>query len=112
MNDNNNFCKLSLVEHLLSGHPGILMSLAQMELAKDPLLVLMSNFATGAGTGKDTGSIPLSQEEVRPKTLAQKLLPILHVYSVWVLLMAFFIFWMELEVFRAQNSAIISSSNR
>ncbi|KAI9452184.1 hypothetical protein BJY52DRAFT_1294473 [Lactarius psammicola] len=79
-------------------------------MADDPLLALMSNFAAGAGAGKGAGSIPLSQTEARPKTLTRKLLPILHVFSVWALV-AFFIFWMEPEAFRAQNSAVVSSSN-
>ena len=78
-------------------------------MADDPLLALMSHFAAGAGAGKGAGSVPLPQPETRPKTLARKLLPILHVFSVWALV-AFFIFWMEPEAFRAQNSAVVSSS--
>jgi len=74
----------------------------------DPLQAFMSYFA-GAGTGKGEGSVPLSQPEAKPKTLTQKSLPIIHVVSVWALV-AFFIFWMEPEAFRAQNSAIVSSS--
>lgn len=77
--------------------------------AGDPLLALMSHLAAGAG-GKGTGSVPLSQPEARPKTLTQKLLPILHIFSVWTLV-AFFVFWMEPETFRAQNSAVVSSSS-
>lgn len=79
-------------------------------MAEDPLLALMSNFAAGAGAGKGAGSIPLSQTEARPKTLTQKLLPIIHVLSVWALV-AFFVFWMEPEAFRAHNSAVVPSSN-
>ncbi|KAH8990095.1 hypothetical protein EDB92DRAFT_1816936 [Lactarius akahatsu] len=79
-------------------------------MADDPLLALMSNFAAGAGAGKGAGSTPLSQTEARPKTLTWKLLPILHVFSVWALV-AFFVFWMEPEAFRVQNSAVVSSSN-
>ncbi|KAI9437022.1 hypothetical protein H4582DRAFT_2099632 [Lactarius indigo] len=79
-------------------------------MTDDPLLALMSNFATGAGAGKGAGSVPRSQTEARPKTLTLKLLPILHVFSVWALV-AFFVFWMEPEAFRAQNSAVVASSN-
>jgi hypothetical protein len=79
-------------------------------MTEDPLLALMSNFATGAGADKGAGSIPLSQTEARPKTLTQRLLPILHVFSVWALV-AFFVLWMEPEAFRAQNSAVVPSSN-
>jgi len=78
-------------------------------MADDPLLALMSHFTAGAGAGKGAGTVPLSQPEARRKTLTQKLLPILHVFSVWALV-AFFVFWMEPEAFRAQNSAVVSSS--
>lgn len=73
-------------------------------MADDPLLALMSNF------GKGTGSTFPSQAEAKPKTLTLKLLPVLHVFSVWALV-AFFVFWMEPEAFRAQNSAVVSSRN-
>lgn len=79
-------------------------------MTEDPLLALMSNFTAGAGAGKGAGSMPLSQAEARPKTMTQKLLPILHVFSVWALV-AFFVIWMEPEAFRAQNSAVVPSSN-
>jgi hypothetical protein len=78
--------------------------------ADDPLLALMSHLAAGAGAGKGMGSVPLSQPEARPKTLTRKLLPIVHIFSVWALV-AFFVFWMEPETFRAQNSAVVSSSS-
>jgi hypothetical protein len=79
-------------------------------MADDPLLALMSHFTAGAGAGKGAGTVPLSHPEARRKSLTQKLLPILHVFSVWALV-AFFVFWMEPEAFRAQNSAVISSSS-
>ncbi len=75
-------------------------------MADDPLLTFMTKFSAGAGAG----GIPLPQTEARPKTLTQKLLPILHVLSVWALV-AFFVFWKEPEAFRAQNSVVVPSSN-
>lgn len=79
-------------------------------MADDPLLALMSHFTAGAGAGRGAGTAPLSQPEAGRKSFTQKLLPILHVFSVWALV-AFFVFWMEPEAFRAQNSAVVSSSS-
>lgn len=70
----------------------------------DPLLALLSSMGQG---GKFA---PQSRTEPRPKTVIQKLFPLLHVIAVWTLL-AFFIFWREPEAFQARNSVVVSSGN-
>jgi GET complex subunit GET2 len=68
---------------------------------EDPLLAFMSSLGAGGASQ--------SKMEEKPKTFVQKLLPLLHLIAVWALV-AFFIFWMEPESFRARHSTVISSS--
>ncbi|KAI0271732.1 hypothetical protein BC834DRAFT_967165 [Gloeopeniophorella convolvens] len=80
----------------------------------DPLMALMSSLGGGPGMGgKGVGAIPgmaPPRAGPKPKTRAQKLIPLLHIVAVWALV-AFFVFWREPEVFSMQNTAAISSSN-
>lgn len=70
----------------------------------------MSSLGVDPGTGRGTGAASQSTAEEKPKTVIQKLLPILHVIAVWALV-AFFIFWREPEAFRARNSAVVSTGD-
>jgi len=65
----------------------------------DPFLALMSTFGVQAGIGRDTEGISHTETDAKPKTTIQKLLPLIHVISVWALV-AFFILWREPEAFR------------
>ena len=76
----------------------------------DPLMTLMSSLGAEAGIGQRAGAASQARAEEKPKTLIQKLLPILHVIAVWALV-AFFIFWREPEAFRARNSAVVSTGD-
>jgi len=75
----------------------------------DPLLALMSTFGVQAGVGQNTEGISRTVTESKPKTAIPKLLPLLHVISVWGLV-AVFIFWREPEAFRA-HSVVVPSGN-
>jgi GET complex subunit GET2 len=75
----------------------------------DPLIALMSSLGVDP-VGRGTGAVSQSKAEAKPKTVIQKLLPILHVIAVWALV-AFFIFWREPEAFRARNSAVVSTGD-
>lgn len=76
----------------------------------DPLIALMSRLGVDPGIGRGAGAVSQSKMEAKPKTVIQKLLPILHVIAVWALV-AFFIFWREPEAFRARNSAVVSTGD-
>jgi hypothetical protein len=76
----------------------------------DPLLALLSGLGIEGGMGRGGEALSQPKPEPKPKTLIQKLLPLLHVISVWVLV-AFFIFWREPEAFRERNSVAIPSGN-
>jgi len=76
----------------------------------DPLLALLSGLGIEGGMGRGREALSQPRTEPKPKTLIQKLLPLLHVISVWVLV-AFFIFWREPEAFRERNSVAIPSGN-
>src|SRR5258707_1784294 len=76
----------------------------------DPLIALMSSLGVDPGIGRGAGAVSQSKVEAKPKTVIQKLLPILHVIAVWALV-AFFIFWQEPEAFRARNSAVVSTGD-
>ena len=76
----------------------------------DPLLALLSGLGIEGGHGRGRETLSQPRTEPKPKTLIQKLLPLLHVISVWVLV-AFFIFWREPEAFRERNSVAIPSGN-
>jgi len=76
----------------------------------DPLLALLSTMGMQGGMGQGGKVTPQSRTEPRPKTVIQKLLPLLHVIAIWALL-AFFIFWREPEAFQARNSVVVSSGN-
>ena len=76
----------------------------------DPLIALMSSLGTDPGMGWGAGDVSQSIAEAKPKTVIQKLLPILHIIAVWALV-AFFIFWQEPESFRARNSAVVSTGD-
>ncbi|KAI9510688.1 hypothetical protein F5148DRAFT_534983 [Russula earlei] len=76
----------------------------------DPLLALISSFRAQAGVNQGAEGIFQSGMEAKPKRPIQKLLPILHVISVWALV-AFFIVWREPEAFRARHSAVVPSGN-
>jgi hypothetical protein len=76
----------------------------------DPLLALMTSLGVEAGRREDMGGLSQSRMEAKPKKVVQKLLPLLHIIAVWALV-AFFIFWLEPEAFRARNSAVVSSGN-
>ncbi|KAI0307399.1 hypothetical protein B0F90DRAFT_1828361 [Multifurca ochricompacta] len=93
-----------------SNRPRTLNANAPDTSGDDPLLAFMSNLGMGADPGKGAGGIPLSQTKVKPKTLTQKLLPLLHLFSVWALV-AFFVFWQEPETFRARNSPVVRSGS-
>jgi GET complex subunit GET2 len=70
----------------------------------------MSSLGVDPGIGRGAEAVPQSKVEAKPKTVIQKLLPILHVIAVWALV-AFFIIWREPEAFRARNSAIVSTGD-
>ena len=76
----------------------------------DPLIALMSSLGVDPGIGRGAGAVSQSKAEAKPKTVIQKLLPILHVIAVWALV-AFFILWREPEAFRARSSAVVSTGN-
>jgi len=76
----------------------------------DPLLALLSSMGIQGGMGQGAKIAPPSRTEPKPKTVIQKLFPLLHVIAVWALL-AFFIFWREPETFQARNSVVVSSGN-
>jgi len=62
------------------------------------------------GMGQGAKIALQARTEPKPKTVIQKLFPLLHVIAVWALL-AFFIFWREPETFQARNSVVVSSGN-
>ena len=76
----------------------------------DPLIALMTSLGVDPDIGQGAGAASQSKPEAKPKSVIQKLLPILHVIAVWALI-AFFIFWREPEAFRARNSAVVSTGN-
>ena len=76
----------------------------------DPLIALMSSLGVDPGIGRGTGAASQPKAEAKPKTVIQRLLPILHVITVWALV-AFFIFWREPEAFRARNFAVVSTGD-
>ena len=76
----------------------------------DPLMALISSLGVEAGMGRGVGAVSQPRAEANPKTFIQKLLPVLHVFAVWALV-AFFILWREPEVFRARNSAVVSTGD-
>ncbi|KAI0286586.1 hypothetical protein BGY98DRAFT_940852 [Russula aff. rugulosa BPL654] len=76
----------------------------------DPLIALMSSLGVDPGIRRGAEAVPQSKVEAKPKTVIQKLLPILHVIAVWALV-AFFIIWREPEAFRTRNSAIVSTGD-
>ena len=47
----------------------------------------------------------------RPKTLLEKLLPIVHLAAAWILL-AYFIFWKEPEAYESRTYGAVKSDNR
>jgi GET complex subunit GET2 len=76
----------------------------------DPLLALLSGLGIEGSVGPRGKGLPQPRTEPKQKTSIQKLLPLLHIISVWVLV-AFFIFWREPEAFRERNSVVVSSGN-
>ena len=76
----------------------------------DPLLALLSGLGIEGAIGQGGETLSQSRTEPKPKTPIQKLLPLLHVISVWALV-AFFIFWREPEAFRERNSVVVSSGH-
>jgi len=76
----------------------------------DPLIALMSSLGVDPGIGRGAGAVSQSKAEAKPRTVIQKLLPIMHVIAVWTLV-ALFIFWREPEAFRARNSAVVSTGD-
>jgi len=80
------------------------------DVPDDPLIALMSSLGVDPGIGRGAGAISLSKAGAKPKTVIQKLLPVLHVIAVWALV-AFFIFRREPEAFRARNSAVVSTGD-
>ena len=76
----------------------------------DPLLALLSGLGIEGGMSRGGEALSQSRTEPKPKARIQKLLPLLHVISVWALV-AFFILWREPEAFRERNSVIVSSGN-
>ena len=75
---------------------------------EDPLLSLISSLGV-QGVFQGAGGVSQPQMEgEKPKTLVQKLLPLLHLIAVWALV-AFFILWREPEMFRTRHSAVVTS---
>jgi hypothetical protein len=68
----------------------------------DPLAALMAQFSGQGQPGMNTID-PLGKppaQPTKPPTRLQKLVPLLHLLSVWTLL-AYFVFWMEPQAFEA-----------
>ncbi|KAL4069025.1 hypothetical protein J3A83DRAFT_4373295 [Scleroderma citrinum] len=67
--------------------------------ADDPLATMMAQLAqTNQGPGVAAGKAPASATPPQPPSLLQKLLPLLHMVCMWILL-AFFVFWKEPQVY-------------
>jgi GET complex subunit GET2 len=68
----------------------------------DPLAALMAQFSgqgqPGMNTTDSLGKAPA--QPTKPVTRLQKLMPLLHLLSVWTLL-AYFVFWKEPQAFEA-----------
>ncbi|PIL30776.1 hypothetical protein GSI_06944 [Ganoderma sinense ZZ0214-1] len=75
---------------------------------EDPMAALMAAFQQGgAGTPPafpfpGTGKAPSEVAPPKPKTLLQKLLPIIHIISAWALL-AYFAIWREPEAYNTKT---------
>jgi len=65
----------------------------------DPLAALMAQLSQGQPGSTSSTTLPTPK---RPPTLLQKLVPVLHLLSVWALL-AYFVLWKEPEVFEART---------
>ncbi|KAI0044060.1 hypothetical protein FA95DRAFT_1583899 [Auriscalpium vulgare] len=73
------------------GGPGPTSNNAAGPSPDDPLMALMSSLSAGAPPPGAAASAPTT---VKPKSLAQKLLPVFHILSVWTLV-AYFVLWKE-----------------
>lgn len=85
--------------------------------AEDPMAALMAALQQGgAGTPPafpfpGAGKTPSEAGPPKPKTLLQKLLPIIHIVSAWALL-AYFTLWKEPEAFLAKTHGSLESQWR
>jgi len=73
--------------------------------SSDPLAALMAQFPQGQAGQTPSVSPPTPKP---PPTLLQRLVPILHLLSVWSLL-AYFVLWKEPEVFEARTFGAAAS---
>lgn len=77
--------------------------------SSDPLATLMAQFSKQGQPAMGT-SDPLGKESTKPLTLLQKLLPLLHLFSVWILL-AYFVFWKEPKAVEAVSFSMGEGRN-
>lgn len=80
--------------------------------ADDPLATAMAQLAqANQGQGPAAGKAPASVAPPQPPSLFQKLLPLLHMACMWMLL-AFFVFWKEPQVFAEKMGSEVSLLER
>jgi hypothetical protein len=74
--------------------------------SNDPLAALMAQISQG-----QPGKNPAVSVTPKPRTLLQKLVPVLHLLSVWALL-AYFVLWKEPEAYEARTFEAMAGGGR
>ncbi|KAI0063063.1 hypothetical protein BV25DRAFT_437927 [Artomyces pyxidatus] len=71
----------------------------------DPLMALMSSLSAGGPPGAGAGPFAPPAAD-RPKSRMQRLMPLVHIISVWCLV-AYFVLWKEPQTFYARTSSVV-----
>ncbi|THH14054.1 hypothetical protein EW146_g6237 [Bondarzewia mesenterica] len=90
----------------LPSNPQIASPSNNVPLPDDPLMTLMSSLGQGGPSALGKGPMAPPNPSEKPRSLVQKLMPLIHVLTAWFLV-AFFVAWKEPEVFYAQTSSAV-----